>query len=88
MSRHFEIDAERGEMMAEKIVQLARDAQSFGSATVHLQQLRRHTQFRIRLGERDARAIFLDGDANAEEREELEAEVAENDGQRSCGFVE
>ena len=70
MARHFEVEAERGEVVAEEVVQLARDAEPFVGAAGDLQQLGRHSQLRVRLGEALARLRLLVRDAHGDEREE------------------
>ena len=75
MAGHFEIEAERGQVMAEEIVQIAGDAKAFRGAAADLEQLRGHAQLRIGLGQRLPRFHLRMRDVHREEREEREREI-------------
>src|ERR1043165_1626286 len=88
MPRHFEVDAQRREVVSEKIVEVARDAQAFRRARIHLEELRRDVELRVRFRELLARVRLADRNAYGEEAEELESEVAEKSGKRAFSFID
>ena len=75
MAGHFEIEAERGQMMADEVVKIAGDAEALRGAAADLEQLRGHPQLRIRLGQRLPRFHLRVRHMHREEREDREGEI-------------
>ena len=86
MACGLEVQRQRGEMMAEKVVEIASDAQALRGAAADVEQTAGHLQLRVRLGELLPRVGLAVCDVHRVRGEEEECEVGGGDGQRRLSF--
>ena len=88
MARHFEVQAQRGEVVAEEVVKLAGDADPLVGAAADLQQLGGDGQLRVRLGEALAPFRLLVRHAHGDQRKGREGGVGADDEERIAEGVD
>ena len=77
MTGYLEIERQRGEVMADGVVQVARDAQALGRAAADAEELGRDAELGVGVGELLPRARLAARDECRERAKELEREVGQ-----------